>query len=401
MSQIDSQSVIEPLEMSPALSSEEGFLWSRVQGKMSVDELAQLCPWPKEKVIELLEALEAKNSIKISGRPAKKAAPKPKKKAKQPPKQVSSSSKPAPELPKEAKEMLEMDQMDPVARDMSLEFRTKILEILYCPDPDNPFEVLRLRLGASDNEIRQRYLELSRKFHPDRFFRAKLGHYQKKLDKVFTLVQKAYSQIKNPYDREVVLRKLRRSTEPPKEKASRKLDPQIERIGKAEHYFKLGLEAERAQDYRAAAGQYRLALELNPKREQYQKAFQRMEPYLGQSKAEKIVAQAAKAMEVGLYDDALESCEEAIEFDPENPEAQLIAGKAIIKAGHKKRFDEAIEYLRHAKSKLSKEADCFFYLAKLYLLKNKESAARKELDECLKRDPSHAEANKLLSKLET
>lgn len=407
----DDQRVIAK-DASAQLSAEESFLLSRIGSGMKVNELMVLCPWPKEQSLKLLESLLGKTCIEIQEVKSPKPNKRPEKTA-DTSYALSSGNTAKLELKKLSKSIsktLEEDKIDPIANNLDFDWRLEILKRLEACAEQNAFEVLDLKPQASDFQIKNHYVKLSRRFHPDRFFRKELGPYKKRLNQLFTHIQKAYESIKNPYDREALVRKIKyqsksqgecpkSNTPKDKEALLRKLDPQFEKIGKAERYFKLGKEAEKAGRYSEAANQYLIASQINPSKEAYEKAYEKVRPFVEKTKAGSQLKSAQNALEVGLLDDALEHAEKASKADPENYEAILLRAKCLVDLGKMDQLQDAMELLRRAKVNLPHDAESCLYLGRVYQAKSDEQKAIAEYREALKRDPHYSRAKKLLSKL--
>ncbi len=63
------------------------------------------------------------------------------------------------------------------------------------------YGLLGVSPDASEAHIRRSYYELSRAWHPDRFYRRNLGEYKEKLEKVFIVITRAYSVLSNAEER--------------------------------------------------------------------------------------------------------------------------------------------------------------------------------------------------------
>ncbi len=69
--------------------------------------------------------------------------------------------------------------------------RQEILAIEAKLSSNNHFEVLGIENGAPADRVMTAFRELSKKFHPDRYFGKKLGPYKEKLDRIFQRLTEA------------------------------------------------------------------------------------------------------------------------------------------------------------------------------------------------------------------
>jgi curved DNA-binding protein CbpA len=70
------------------------------------------------------------------------------------------------------------------------------------------FDVLGVSPAASAEQVRKAFLDLSRKYHPDRYFGKQLGDFRLKLDAIFRRVLEANQVMGNPERRAAYLEKL-------------------------------------------------------------------------------------------------------------------------------------------------------------------------------------------------
>lgn len=73
---------------------------------------------------------------------------------------------------------------------------------------ENYYEILGIKPGAKREEIRRAYLELCKKFHPDKFKKLGKEEYEKAL-KQFTLINEAFNVLYDPVKREEYDKKLK------------------------------------------------------------------------------------------------------------------------------------------------------------------------------------------------
>jgi|GEM_PF-5853536 len=360
-----------------SLSSEESFVWSRVGSGIRVQDLLALCPWPKEQSLQLLEELLKKACIEYQT-----------------------------DLPPEILKQLEKDETNNIGKILDRNFRTEVWQRLKKAKSDNPFEILDLKVTATDHEVKQNYLGLSRRFHPDRFFRKDLGEYKKLLNQLFTSIQKAYEKVKNTYDREAVLRMMKAkksdckkiATNLAKESKQKKLDPELEKIGRAEQLFQDGLKAQDQQNYLDASQCFLRAAQLNSDKEIYQQSYEKIRPYVEKIKSKDLLKKAEEAQHAGSHEEALVYAEQAFRCDSQLFKAAILVGQTIVNLKLDDRYPDALEFLRRAKAGMAKDPNPCIQLGRLYQAMKETSKAKAEWNEALRRDPKNPRAEKLLSK---
>lgn len=385
------------------LTSEEGYLWSRIGNGIQVKELLSLSPWPKDQSLELLKSLIAKQSAQVE-------QPNPERPQKVEKQKIKLQAFLSDQQLEQIENRLHHDKANlTLCENLPEAFRREVLVRQAIEENINPFDLLECAINATPTQIQSKYHELSRKFHPDRFFRKEMGDYNKALNKVFTALQKAYDKIKHPFDREAVIKKIRLeerkktntpSTSPAgKNPSQQKLPPELEKVGKAEHHYKLGCEARDQKRYLEAANHFVMASQLNPNKSEYDKAHRAIAPFIAREKAHHLFDEATRAIEVGMYEDALLYAEQSLKSNPDFTDAATLAAKCILDLGLKDRFDDALQLLKRAKVKNLRDADACFHLGRLFQAQFQDDKACLELEEALRRNPHLKKAKKLLEKL--
>jgi tetratricopeptide (TPR) repeat protein len=89
--------------------------------------------------------------------------------------------------------------IDPTALDLKPELQWEILALMDRMGSSNPREVLGVPLTATVDDAKAAYFALARRFHPDQFFRKRLGGFQSKVEYVFTQLTRAFQEVlRNP-----------------------------------------------------------------------------------------------------------------------------------------------------------------------------------------------------------
>jgi hypothetical protein len=137
--------ILKTKEASSQLTPEEYFIWSQVGAKISLADLASLCPWSKEELVQKVESMIKKNALEWEA-----------------PKKIEISAPP---------EVLnQLNEDGPDYAGLEPEIRAEILIRYSRPEDASPYEVLDLEPKSSEPDVKARYFELSKKFHPDRYF---------------------------------------------------------------------------------------------------------------------------------------------------------------------------------------------------------------------------------------
>jgi curved DNA-binding protein CbpA len=345
-------------------SPEEGFLLSRLgTAGLRWEDLRSLCPWPGDEAMRHVSQLLEKGILSL-------------------------------------KTSSEINAWKP-----SAVFTKEMKSIQEAISVQNPFGILGVGPQAGTNEIRHRYLHLSRLFHPDRFFRKDVGELGTQLNFIFSEIQKAYAALKNPHEREAMARKAQIKQKPKERtkeellKTVRNLSPELEKMTKAERYYHEALEHQKNGRAIEAFNSFNLAAQTNPDKALYQKKAEEVRPLMQQEKARLKLAEAQRAVEFRVWDDIKRHCAHALQLDPQLDEAKLLWARAVIELQEDDDFKSAREHLLRVKAKLQKNPEAPFQLARLLLLSGETKAAKKELEEALKRSPQHPGAQKLLKEL--
>jgi curved DNA-binding protein CbpA len=89
--------------------------------------------------------------------------------------------------------------------ELETERKREILELEEKVASANLFEFLGVTPGASVDEVRAAFRELSRKFHPDRYFGKNLGSFRARLDKIFKRLVEANQTLSDETKRKAYL----------------------------------------------------------------------------------------------------------------------------------------------------------------------------------------------------
>ena len=91
------------------------------------------------------------------------------------------------------------EPIDPTAVDLSPERQQEIQGLMDRIGLGDPREVLGVSPTATADEAKAAYFALAQRFHPDQFFRKRLGTFQGKVEQIFTQLTRAFQEVlRNP-----------------------------------------------------------------------------------------------------------------------------------------------------------------------------------------------------------
>lgn len=168
----------------------DGFLMTRIDGKLGPVELARETGLPDFSVARALEKLEKLGVIEIVDPSA--PPPAPQQQQQQPAAERKSAIAHfdggllAPKY--DAKEL-------EAPGDLTLEQKKRILDLYYRLDDLDHYTLLGLTREVDKKGIKRSYFELAAVFHPDRYFKKDLGTFKPKMEILFARVTEAYDTL--------------------------------------------------------------------------------------------------------------------------------------------------------------------------------------------------------------
>jgi DnaJ-domain-containing protein 1 len=162
--------VISTALRSLKLGAEEGFVLSRVDGRVTIAQICLLVPFDPDVTATILTQLARVGAIEVPG--GEVAEPLPALKPEQP---VASVSK---------------TQLEGI--ELTVEQARRIDEFFSTLETRDAFELLEVDRAADKKEIKRAYFKLSKEFHPDRFFNKSIGPYEERLSRIFQSIKAAF-----------------------------------------------------------------------------------------------------------------------------------------------------------------------------------------------------------------
>jgi curved DNA-binding protein CbpA len=238
--------------------------------------------------------------------------------------------------------------------------------------------VLLFEAGLERPYIKRAYFELSKEYHPDRYYRREIGPYAEKLDRIFKKVVEAYELLMDPTTRAELERSMAgrgagpapsapeaesAQTAPPA--SARKAAPQpsagrralerlhrqfripdsilAERRAKAREFHAASLVAAHKQRWIEAAGSARLAIAFDPWSDEYKKRFGELQLKVNGIRAVELIERAEAAARAKAPQEALPLFEEALHYRPHDPNVNARAAEVALETGDLVRAREYAE----------------------------------------------------------
>ena len=178
---------------------------SRVDGRTTVEDIADSTGATVAQVEELLHKLEAASILvwveetvprsahrpaqSVGGQPTEKSAPseRPRRASITPGRGIKTRPRP-PGAPRVLYDPAELEE----EVDLDLDRRREILDCFYRLKDMSHYELLGVASDAEKKAIRDAYFRLSKRFHPDTLYGKNLGSYKSKMESVFKRLTDAY-----------------------------------------------------------------------------------------------------------------------------------------------------------------------------------------------------------------
>lgn len=349
----------DPVRLTPGLSYEglqltaqEGYVLSRIEGASSLGDLILTAGLPEPQAIAVLKSLKSKGILRGPG----EAAP---------------TLESVEAVTGADRARYDGFIFDPAAmgEDVVLDEDAK-KELLFLDAhlaDMHHYDFLGVRPKTPDDEIRAAYLQLTRKFHPDRYYGKELGSFKERLSRVFQRIKEAHDTLtdeeaREEYDmvtevaatseeldvlakdQERVLRDERRKKE--RRDRLRKRSPIVSKRAKVGELQREAAKAAQKGDHRQAANLYQMALSHDPGNPELE-ALRDEERAAGASeKAEELLHRAGSEEVMGEPDRAMALRREALEADPDNMELILMIVAFLSVKGGKE--EEVLALTRRA-----------------------------------------------------
>ena len=396
---------VEPMQLD--LDPIGGFLLSRIDGSTSWSTLRESAGIGPAEVDRVLEGWLAQGLVEAGGVADPEVAPPP-----CPPPERDPSDVPSAPVPESTPEPVSLPaelvaEIDP-ALDLPVALQERLLRLEL--QLDAPYhEILGVSPDADRSAIKDAYLNLSRAFHPDRYFRGDVGAFGARLDTVYKKIVEAYALLSDPSARSEVERLLAdgagSGTRRMARRGRRSLRPRLhsfslhgriarERRAKAKRHFEAGMAAFSCEQWLRAASGVRLAIATDPQNEYYKKCFTEVQGKAHEYLAQFHIKRAEMALDLRDRSAALQSFEEALPYRPQD--ADLLFRSAQLSFDLERDLRPTLEWAQAAVELAPEVTEHHRLVAQILQTLGFDRRARSHWEAVLRAEPGDGEAKTAL-----
>ncbi len=376
-------SLITSLKLTP----EEGFVLSLIDGRTSIEEICTLSTLPREKTLELIGNLVARNIIHIDD-------------AEAPISKGNVHRKSSASFPSSGENRYEDKSNNSQQR---IKVPSKVIEdiekMYLFVQKHNYYDILGVSKKANREAIKSAYKILSRKYHPDQFYLKVPDDIRKKLDLIFATISEAYSTLVHPklreeYDEQLAtgIKKKRiavdiqsSETSSPKEKGYRLVS--------------LGDEAFRGKEYISALNNYKLALQLLGGLPSIEEKVKRTEFVVDVLKKLERIEKDELLLELDTVKDLVQGIKGNIEILPKDGDFLKRIATIVVKMTNS--YQVAIELLMKAITVNPGDIQLYFLLSEAREKNGDLEGAIVEIEKVLKMEKKNSKAREKLKELKS
>jgi hypothetical protein len=267
---------------------------------------------------------------------------------------------------------------------VTLETQRRVFWIRDHEDRVSDLEILGLQPQADLVAARTAYHAASRWLHPDAYYGKELGELRAELEKAFATLRKAFERLSKAQNG---------GGENPR-KSAQSLDA-AKRAERAAEYYMQGQRELEQGHLQGAASLFKIALDIEPEREVYHRAWQGTWARAQQEKARKARMAAERSLDLGDLESAAQQFETVVRANPSA--ANLAAAAAcIVRLTPARGRELALSAIDALHVELSTRAvspgsRCEIHLAcaRTFLILGQVHTAREQLENARRISPDH------------
>ncbi len=388
--------------MSLALTPEEGFLLSRIDGCTPWRLLREIGGMDAEEADLCVEGWIANGIVKVEGlAPEKPRA----ERTAGPSRRVGQSA---------GTSSTRVDErLIDAGLDLAPEIQRRILT--FETQLSLPYhELLGVKEDADAKEIKRAYFKLSREFHPDRFFRRRIGHYVERLERIFKKVLEGYEILSDPELRvqlgvQTTVDQAAPATAPARpltklERLQQRMPYRIpervlvERRQKARELVRAAELSERAGNLQEAVASVRIAISFDPTSPDLRGVLVDLQARIAEKRALELLAQCTQSHsnDTAELNKVLKLLEDVLLYRPHDPALNSRASKVCLE------LDDVVKADVYAQTALEHSPEVAAYhtgIGLVHKAKGEMGHARKEFERALELDPDDVQARKMVASL--
>lgn len=317
------------------------------------------------------------------------------------------------------------------ALEIGLPLQRRILE--FEASLGRPYhELLGVERGVEPKAVKRAYFQLSKEFHPDRYFRREIGHYAQRLDCIFKKVLEAYEMLSDPDlcdvenqgagaavtatpDASATATATAGATPAPEagtpgpshrtsklERLRQRMPFKIDHAGiearraQALQIFKAAQASQEAGRLKEAESNLRIAISFDPGRAEFKEALGALRLQAAGARASKLLAASNDRMSETELHEVLALLEDVLLYRPHDPDLNDRAARICLKLG---RLAPAQEYAETCIERAPEVAAHHTLLGEILREQGEIDAALHEFETALKNDAGDIGARRALASL--
>ena len=310
------------------LSAHEGFVFSRVVGRTSLQDVMASTGLPEDVVLMAVEHLMSLGALRRSGPEAGAVTD-------GPPERLS-----------------ELEASEPC--DLTPALRLKVVQAEWHAINLRHYELLGIRRSFPHDELKGAFFERSKEFHPDTFFRKQLGSFKPRLERVFRQLKQSYELLSDPvrrseYDAQRSHEDAAASAKPAplpdymqdprrqKEAEERRLrrNPLVQRVQRARRHLDRAKELFEQKQYTPAANELALAAAQDPQNAELRELQVKVLTKQREERLDKLVVRVTLLTAGNEFDEPLlnQAVKDAVELEGESAQPYLRMARLILNKG--------------------------------------------------------------------
>ena len=278
------------------------------------------------------------------------------------------------------------------------------------------YDLLGIGPDADGATVRRAYLDRSRRYHPDAWFRKNVGEFGPLLSRVFQKLSAAYQVLSDEdmraaYDRELGQRVSQRDREALQRRALSREEHErrqregrerllrskgFARIGAARRLYEEALELAEGGERAQAIASLKAARELDSRRSEIAQKLAELEKEAARSRSQVAFKDARDQQEKGELAAALKIYRQSFEMDPTNAAAAAAAARCATTLGD---HQQASLLAARAVELAPDDVETRFLLANAFVTLGLKVKARVQLQRVLEAKSDHKEARALLKRV--